>query len=42
MIDVADSGVLSTASDLVFAGGREGDFTRGARAEAPVDASWLS
>jgi alcohol dehydrogenase (cytochrome c) len=26
MIDVTDSGVLSTASDLVFAGGREGYF----------------
>ena len=26
MVDVTDSGVLSTASDLVFAGGREGNF----------------
>ena len=26
MTDVTDSGVLSTASDLVFAGGREGYF----------------
>jgi alcohol dehydrogenase (cytochrome c) len=26
MVDVTDSGVLSTASDLVFAGGREGYF----------------
>ena len=26
MVDVTDSGVLSTASDLVFAGGREGHF----------------
>ena len=26
MDDVTDSGVLSTASDLVFAGGREGYF----------------
>ena len=26
MTDVTDSGVLSTASDLVFAGGREGHF----------------
>ena len=26
MADVTDSGVLSTASDLVFAGGREGYF----------------
>jgi alcohol dehydrogenase (cytochrome c) len=26
MVDVTDSGVLSTASDLLFAGGREGYF----------------
>ncbi|OFW12855.1 MAG: hypothetical protein A3H29_01730 [Acidobacteria bacterium RIFCSPLOWO2_02_FULL_67_21] len=26
MVDVTDSGVLSTASDLMFAGGREGYF----------------
>ena len=26
MTDVTDSGVLATASDLVFAGGREGYF----------------
>ena len=26
MVDVTDSGVLSTASDLVFTGGREGYF----------------
>jgi alcohol dehydrogenase (cytochrome c) len=26
MLDVTDSGVLSTGSDLVFAGGREGYF----------------
>jgi len=26
MVDVTDSGVLTTASDLVFAGGREGYF----------------
>jgi alcohol dehydrogenase (cytochrome c) len=26
MTDVTDSGILSTASDLVFAGGREGHF----------------
>ena len=26
MTDVTDSGVLSTATDLVFAGGREGYF----------------
>jgi alcohol dehydrogenase (cytochrome c) len=26
MVDYSESGVLSTASDLVFAGGREGNF----------------
>ena len=37
MVDVTDSGVLSTASDLVFAGGREGYFfALDARTGAPL------
>ena len=37
MTDVTDSGVLSTAADLVFAGGREGYFyALDARTGAPL------
>ena len=34
MTDVTDSGILTTASDLLFSGGREGYFLRWMRAAA--------
>ena len=34
MTDLTDAGILTTASDLLFSGGREGDFSRWTRAPA--------